>query len=107
MPIRDRGNLAVIAAQSVIAQTFGDWELIAADDGSADDTPEQVRKLAPTQVAVVPHPRGGNPAAARNRGIAAAGGRFVAFLDSDDLFEPRKLECQVAALDRVPWAGWS
>jgi glycosyltransferase involved in cell wall biosynthesis len=107
MPTRNRGDLAVAAAQSVIAQTAADWELVVTDDGSTDDTPERVRRLDPRRIKVLRHGNGGNPAAARNRGIAAGRGTFVAFLDSDDLFESEKLERQLAAMERAPWAGWS
>lgn len=83
---------------SVIAQTSGDWELWAVDDGSRDGTrallEEYARKDARIRVLSTPGNQGAGPA--RNLGIGAAGGRFVAFLDADDLWHPEKLERQVA-----------
>jgi teichuronic acid biosynthesis glycosyltransferase TuaG len=84
--------------RSVTAQTFQDWEMIVVDDGSTDGT----RALLERWIASEPRirlllqtPRQG-AAAARNRALTEARGRYVAFLDSDDLWMPRKLEAQVA-----------
>jgi glycosyltransferase involved in cell wall biosynthesis len=83
------------------------WELIIVDDGSTDDTREWVLSLADPRIRLVGVPHSGNLGRVRNRGIAEARGELIAFLDSDDTFEPRKLAAQVAALETHPDCGWS
>ncbi len=83
--------------ESVRAQTFGDWELIVVDDGSTDGTPEEVEASYPR--ALVVRQANAGPGAARNAGAAVASGRYLAFLDSDDLWLPWTLET-VAGLVR-------
>lgn len=82
---------------SLAAQTFKDWELVLVDDASAEDPTPHVLAHIP-QARVIRLERNSGPSAARNRGIDSAQGRFVAFLDSDDLWEPTKLAAQVAAV---------
>lgn len=101
------------AVESVLAQTFRDFEVIVVDDGSTDRTPEIVRAYAQEQHAQEQHvrvrylhqPNSGQPAA-RNRGIRAARGRYVAFLDADDLWLPAKLERQMQLLRSSPERAW-
>jgi glycosyltransferase involved in cell wall biosynthesis len=92
---------------SVFAQTFADWELVIADDGSQGHTRAYLRELerAP-RVRVLWLPHIGIPAAVRNAGLRAATGTYIAFLDSDDLWAPRKLEAQLAALRAQPDRRW-
>lgn len=109
MPFLDAQAHLVEAIESVVGQTFADWELILVDDGSTDGSPRIGREFAAREPRIRllppdPHRRGA--AAARNRGIAAARGDYVAFLDSDDLFEPGKLARDVAALDEDGEAAW-
>src|ERR1700744_4099360 len=80
--------------ESVQAQTFGDWELLIADDCSPDRTPAVVERYASgaPRIRLIRQPRNGGPALARQAAIEQANGRFVAFLDSDDLWLPFKLE---------------
>ena len=87
------------AIASVRAQTLADWELLVADDGSTDDTAAVVASSGDSRVRYLPGVRA-ERAAARNRGIAAARGELVAFLDADDLWPPRKLELQIERGDR-------
>lgn len=87
------GHLVERAIGSVLAQTFRDFELIVVDDGSTDDT--EARLAARTDLRYFKIPNGG-PAGARNHGIAAARGRWIAFLDSDDAWYPEKLALQAA-----------
>jgi glycosyltransferase involved in cell wall biosynthesis len=87
----------------VLAQTFGDFELIVVDDGSSDDT-GLVAGRDDRRVNVVRSPNGG-VAAARNRGLDVATGSFVAFLDADDAWQPTKLERQHAAISESPEVG--
>lgn len=94
------------AVQSVIAQTFGDWELLLIDDGSADGSFEKMGKWAGTdpRIKVLHHPRHINKgvSATRNLGITYAKGKYIAFLDSDDEWLPPKLEKQVQILEKNP-----
>ena len=93
IPTYNRGWILAEAIDSVRAQDFKDYELIVVDDGSTDNT----RRILDTYGADIIVLRQFNQgvSAARNRGIAAAGGQLVAFLDSDDLWLPRKLSRQV------------
>lgn len=98
MPTHDRAGLVVQAAQSVIAQTVPDWELIVVDDGSTDDSVERLEALAESRLKLIREPHIGNVARLRNTGVAASRGDHIAFLDSDDLWLPSKLELQLKAL---------
>lgn len=83
---------------SVRAQSFTDWECLVVDDGSADDTAELVRAAAQadSRIRLLDNVHGKGPAGARNTGIEAGQGRYIAFLDSDDLWLPHKLDAQLA-----------
>jgi cellulose synthase/poly-beta-1,6-N-acetylglucosamine synthase-like glycosyltransferase len=84
------------ALESVLAQTYRDFEIVVVDDGSTDDTESVIRGYAPA-VRYLKTANSG-PASARNRGIRASVGEYVAFLDADDWWEPKKLEAQVHEL---------
>ncbi len=101
IPTYNRVALVQEAVASVLAQTWQDFEVLVVDDGSTDHT---VAALAPFagQVRVVRRPSRGGVSAARNRGIAAARGQWLAFLDSDDLWLPEKLSRQWAFLEAQP-----
>ncbi len=91
--------------ESVLGQTWDDFEVIIIDDGSTDATAKVARGFGEA-VQLVQKENGG-PASARNAGINAARGRYVAFLDADDLWLPHKLERQMALFRRLPDAAWS
>jgi glycosyltransferase involved in cell wall biosynthesis len=108
IPTHNRAKLLPRAVESVVAQTFDDWELVVVDDGSDDETPQLAsqfsRRLGPRWV-YMPQTRRGC-SAARNRGIDAARGPYVAFLDSDDEFAPDKLQRQLDLFERRPDLGF-
>ncbi len=81
------------SVSSVIEQTYPGWELLIVNDASTDDTLPIARRLAATdsRIRVISLEKNGGVANARNVGVAAANGRYVAFLDSDDLWLPEKL----------------
>jgi teichuronic acid biosynthesis glycosyltransferase TuaG len=83
--------------RSVQAQTFTDWELLIADDCSTDRTAQLIGAMAERdpRVKLIRQPNNGGPALARQASIGRAQGRFLAFLDSDDLWLPKKLERQI------------
>jgi glycosyltransferase involved in cell wall biosynthesis len=98
------------AVASVLAQTWPDWELLLVDDGSADGSGAIARAFADEhagRIRYLTHPGGVNRgmSASRNLGVAHARGRYVAFLDADDVWLPSALARQVAALDASPEAG--
>ena len=96
------------AVDSVFAQTFTDWELVIADDGSEGETAAYLETLAQRpEVKVLRLPHTGNLGALRNAAWQAAGGEYIAFLDSDDVWLPEKLASQVGSLRRNPARGWS
>ncbi len=102
IPTFNRATWVREAIDSVLAQTFRDFELIVVDDGSTDTTREGLG-LYGDRLRVVYQTRQG-VSAARNRGLKMAAGKWLAFLDSDDLWLPQKLETQVDFLHRNPWA---
>ena len=108
LPVYDRLKFLRPAVDSVHAQTFEDWELIIADDGSADLTHAYLRALGQLpRHRMIRLSHTGNPAAVRNAALRAASGDYVAFLDSDDVWAPKKLELQMASLRSRPECGWS
>ncbi|WP_445302232.1 glycosyltransferase [Microcoleus sp. F4-D5] len=88
------------AVESVIDQTYQDWEIIIVDDGSTDNTRQILEPYCDFIQYVYQENQGA--AIARNRGCELAKGEFLAFLDSDDFFLPEKLEKQIACFDADP-----
>jgi len=97
---------------SVLNQTFRNWELIVINDGSQDATLEIVSSIKDERIKVFSYPNKGQPAS-RNRGIARAKGEYISFIDADDLWTADKLEAQYQALRDNPqaavaysWTDW-
>jgi glycosyltransferase involved in cell wall biosynthesis len=107
LPTYNRRALLGEAIASIVAQTFHDWELIVADDGSTDGTAELVRAIRDARIRLLVLPHRGTPAVPRAAALRVARGQWVAFLDSDDLWATEKLERQLHELDRNPHARWS
>lgn len=106
LPTYNRIRFLVPAVESVFNQSFKNWELIIADDGSAEETQRYLRGIAGDRVTIVSLLHSGNPSQVRNAAIRAAVGRYVAFLDSDDVWTPNKLAMQVSALQNKGDARW-
>jgi len=101
IPVYNAEKFISETIESVIAQTYQDWEIIAVDDGSTDKTPEilkEYEKKLSKKLRVITQKNSG-VSIARNTGIAAAKGEYIAFLDHDDLWMPEKLEKQIKLLD--------
>ncbi len=99
LPTYERTSTLERAIESVLRQTFADFELIVVDDTSTDDTPRILRRYAGLANVRVMSQRRRGCSVARNIGIRAARGRYVAFQDSDDEWVPDKLATAVAALE--------
>lgn len=108
LPTYNRLQFLPATLESVFAQTLTDWELIIADDGSDDATRDYLRRVAARAgVRVLWLAHSGRPAVPTNAAIREARGEYVAFLDSDDLWAPEKLERQIASLRRRTSCRWS
>lgn len=100
IPSYNRSRLVCLAVESALAQTHPAVEIIVVDDGSTDDTPSQLATFG-DHIRILRQVNSG-VCAARNNGMAAANGEFIAFLDSDDRWLPWKIAAQVAAFRVVP-----
>ena len=98
MPAYNSETYIKSAIRSVQAQTVDNWELLVLEDGSKDSTPEIVAKLAAEdeRIRLLPNEKNMGPARTRNRGMDLCTGKYIAFLDSDDIWYPDKLEKQLA-----------
>jgi len=104
-PVWNRASLVQQAVASALAQTFTNFELIIADDGSTDDSAARAMSSGDPRVSVLRLEHSGSPAVTRNAALRHARGRYVAFLDSDDQWLPDKLAQQVRLLDARRDAG--
>jgi len=105
LPTFNRAALLARSISSVLAQTFGDFELIVVDDGSQDATATVVRDFADERIYYLRLPCNVGLPAARNAGLAQTRGAFVAFQDSDDEWHGEKLERQMCAMRAHPAAS--
>lgn len=98
MPLFNAEDYLVASVESVKAQSFSDWELLLVDDASTDSSAQLARQLAAddSRIRVFSCAQNSGAARARNLALEAAQGRFIAFLDSDDLWHPAKLEQQLS-----------
>ena len=98
MPAYNRAGSIRMSVDSILRQTFTDFELIVVDDGSSDGTMDLLADVTDPRLMRLANPRNMGAGAARNTGIKAARGDWVAFQDSDDEWLPRKLAKQMARL---------
>jgi hypothetical protein len=104
LPTYNRAHLVADAIESVLNQSFTDFELLVIDDGSTDNTEQVVGSISDHRLKYIKQ-RNRGASAARNTGIQASISNFVAFLDSDDLWLPDKLSLQMAKVDANPEVG--
>jgi glycosyltransferase involved in cell wall biosynthesis len=104
MPARNESRYVGEAVQSVVEQSYGEWELVVVNDGSTDATAEIVRSFADPRIRVYDQP-GLGFVGALNRGLALARGDLIARLDADDIAHPKRLESQVEFLANHPGVG--
>jgi glycosyltransferase involved in cell wall biosynthesis len=102
IPVFNRRQEVLRAIASVLAQTLPPDEILVVDDASTDGTVEAVVALQEPRIRIMRHARNRGAAAARNTGIEAAQGDWIAFLDSDDEWDKRKLARQLETLRRAP-----
>ncbi len=107
LPTYNRLPLLREAIASIVRQTFGDWELIVVDDGSTDDTRGYLEAIDDPRVRPLWMEHRGDLTSARSAGLKHARSKWVAFLDSDDVWLPIKLEVQLRRLAAQPECRWS
>lgn len=101
MPSYNTGKFIKHTIESVLAQSYATWELIIVDDCSPDNTDEVVKPfLSDQRIKYLKNEKNSGAAVSRNRALREAKGKWVAFLDSDDLWKPEKLEKQIGFMER-------
>lgn len=104
IPAYNAERTIITTIESVLSQTYSDFELIVINDGSTDNTLNLINEIKDRRLKVHSFQNAGLPTA-RNRGIKLATGGFISFIDADDLWTPDKLEKQLEALQSRPDAG--
>ena len=99
IPTYNHGEYIKNCLQSVIEQTFSDWEAIVVNNFSEDNTIEIVNSFQDSRIRLINFKNNGIIAASRNHGIRHARGKYIAFIDSDDIWMPEKLEKQVNQME--------
>jgi len=102
IPTYNRAHLIRRAIESVLNQTYQDFEIIVVDDGSTDNTEKVVRSFEDKRIRYIRHERNKGYPKALNTGITVARGEYIAFLDDDDEWLPTKLEKQTEKFEKVP-----
>lgn len=105
MPLYNKAPYVRKAVESVMEQTFGDWELIVVDNGSTDSSGEIVTGITDSRIRIVRLEENIGPGGARNYGVSQSAAPWVCFLDADDWWEPTFLEEMTGLIERHPDAG--
>lgn len=105
IPLYNKAPYVRKAVESVVAQTFVDWELIVVDDCSTDGSADVVERITDPRIRTVQLDKNGGVGAARNRGVAESKAPYICFLDADDWWEPTFLEEMTGLIERHPGAG--
>ncbi len=100
IPTYNREKLIIDAIDSILNQTFQDFEILIIDDASTDNTEKVIKDLGNEKIRYYKLDRNGGQCIARNYGIKIAKGNYIAFLDSDDRWLPEKLEKQIACFNK-------
>ncbi len=98
MPTYNAANFITESVESVIQQTYKNWELLIVDDGSTDDTKRVIQRFSNDSRIQYFHQQNRGQGKARNLGLSYATGNYIAFLDADDIWMPNKLETQLQEL---------
>lgn len=104
MPSYNTGEYIAASIESVLAQTYPNWELLIVDDCSTDSTVEVIRRYQDPRIILLKNKTNSGAALSRNYGLREAKGRWIAFLDSDDTWEPAKLEKQLRFMQENGYA---
>ncbi len=104
MPSYNTGKYIAESIKSVLAQTYKDWELLIVDDCSVDNTDAIVAEFHDTRIRYFKNEKNSGAAVSRNRALREAKGKWIAFLDSDDLWHPNKLETQLSFMKKRGYA---
>ena len=99
MPSYNTANYISDSIRSVLAQTYTNWELIIVDDCSTDNSVEIIKSFKDPRIRLLQNEKNSGAAISRNYALREAKGKWVAFLDSDDLWNPEKLEKQIHFMD--------
>jgi glycosyltransferase involved in cell wall biosynthesis len=102
IPVYNRARYVGPAIESILGQSYTDFEILLVDDGSTDESVEVMRSYGEPRVRVVENKKNLGLPYTRNRGLELAQGEYIALLDSDDLSLPDRLACQVEFLDAHP-----
>lgn len=104
MPTYNCGRFIAESINSVLAQTYANWELLIVDDCSTDNTAKVVATFKDPRIHYQCNEHNSGAAVTRNTALRLAKGKYIAFLDSDDLWEPTKLEKQIAFMEKNNYA---
>jgi glycosyltransferase involved in cell wall biosynthesis len=102
MPTFNRAYIISEAIQSIIDQTYSNWELFVCDDGSTDNTQAVIEQFADPRIEYLPLEKS-NGAVARNAGLKLSQGRYIAYLDSDNIWHPQHLQICIQTLEDRPY----
>lgn len=100
MPSYNTEKFIKESIESVLAQTYQNWELLIVDDCSKDNTDNVVSEFTDSRIKYFKNPQNSGAAVSRNRALREAKGKWIAFLDSDDLWKPDKLEKQIGFMEK-------
>lgn len=104
MPTYNCSRFIAESIRSVLSQTYTNWELLIVDDCSTDNTAEIVNAFTDSRIRYMQNEKNEGAALTRNKALRAAKGRYIAFLDADDLWAPEKLEKQIVFMQQNGYA---
>lgn len=105
IPTYNRADLITETIESILAQTYGNIEIIVVDDGSTDETFAVVKRIKASRLKYIKTSNSGRPAIPRNIGFGVSCGEYIAFLDSDDIWLPDKIKRQMEIFEKMPEVG--